>query len=109
MPSIPHPIPSLRGGLSEYAPALIDDDQCTVADNMEWILTPLGERRLGHTPINIVGSGLATCNWVVLLHRHMPNSDLREAQLWAIGLDYHASPLPENWTLHIAYKDTRWH
>lgn len=105
MPVTAHVIASLRGGLNERAPVSLADDECVVARNVEWVRSPLGERRKGAVAINLTGSGLdgATVTW---LYRHLPTSNLEDAQLWAFGWqgDHDASPTPV-----LAYKDTAWH
>src|SRR4030095_84138 len=95
-------IPSLRGGLNEGAPVSLADDDCTVAINVEWVLSPLGERRPGPQAIDLTGSPLASCTLVAWIYRHLPTMDLSEAQFW--GLGFTATNVPV-----LAYKDTTWH
>lgn len=97
-------IQSLRGGQCEDAPASLADDQCVLARNVEWWKSPLGERRLGSTAIDLTGSDLATCDRIVWVYRHLPTTDLGDAQLWALGIT-DGSPS----TATLAYKDTTWH
>jgi len=79
-------LPSLRGGLNEDSPTSIADDQCTVARNVEFWMSQLGERRPGALAIGFGASPLAGCNRVVWMHRHLPTPDQAQAQLWAIGI-----------------------
>src|SRR4030095_10269961 len=95
-------IPSLRGGLNEGAPISLADDDCTVAINVEWVLSPLGDRRPGGQAINLTGSPLAACARVVWMYRHLPTMDLSEAQFWGLGITAANAAV-------LAYKDTTWH
>ena len=94
-------IPSLRGGLNEDPPTSLADDQCTVATNVEFWLSMLGERRLGGLAIALAGSPLAGCDRIVWQHRHLPTTNPAEAQYWALGIT--------GSTAVLAYKDTSWH
>ena len=101
MPLTPHIISSLRGGLNEHPPASISDDQCTIANNVEWVTSPLGERRKGAVGIDLGTSLLAGCNFIMWMHRHTPVSNQAETQLWAMG--------HKDGVALLAYKDTVWH
>jgi hypothetical protein len=95
-------IASLRGGLNNSDPSnAIPDDQVTVAQNVEFITSMLGERRRGATAIDISGSDLVGHDRVPFLHRHLPTTDETEAQLWALGVTGTASS-------SLVYKDTAW-
>jgi hypothetical protein len=102
MPTLPQTVSSLRGGLNEDPPISLQDDQCVVARNIEWVTSPVGERRRGAAGVNLTGSPLATCTEVVFLYRHLPTTNLADAQLWGAGLDGAGG-------LVLAYKDTSWH
>jgi hypothetical protein len=94
-------IRSLRGGLNDSDPAIaLSDDQCTVALNVEFVLSMLGERRKGTSAITLSGN-INTSDRIVKLHRHLPTSDETAAQLWALGLI-------STTTLYLAYKTTSW-
>lgn len=93
-------ITSLRGGLNEDAPISIADDQATVALNVEWVKSRLGERRKGAIEIDLTGSDIATYSRVTWAHMHYPSSDPAEAQLWLLGVK--DSPL----TATFVYKDS---
>jgi hypothetical protein len=95
-------LPSLRGGLNENPPTSLADDQCTVARNVEWWVSMLGERRLGSALVSFAGSPLAGCVRINWLYRHLPTINPADAQLWAAGVT------PAN-ALVLAYKDTAWH
>jgi hypothetical protein len=80
-------ITSLRGGLNNSDPSIsLSEDQCTVANNVEWIKSMLGERRRGATAIDITGSGLVGHDKVTLLYRHLPTTSEADAELWALGV-----------------------
>jgi len=101
-------IPSLRGGLNEDPPTSLADDQCTVARNVEYWISMLGERRLGGLQLSdLASSPLKDCVAVTWLHRHLPTADPRDAQLWALGLT--AFPGSPGFGAVLAYKDTAWH
>lgn len=78
-------IPSLRGGLNEDPPTALQDDNCTVATNVEYWLSMLGERRLGSLAINLAGSPLQSCDQVIWLARHFYTQDPADTQLWGFG------------------------
>lgn len=96
-------ISSLRGGLNSTDPAIsLAADQCTAAENVEWVVSTLGERRRGMTPIDLTGSGLTAESDVVFLGRHLPTNDESAAELWALGVTGTS-------TSTLARKDTAWH
>lgn len=97
---------SLRGGFNDTdPPSALSDDQCTVAENVEFNLSTLGERRKGCTDVDLPASitGNANIQAITWLHRHLPSTDETEAQLWVLG--QHLTT--QNYVL--AYKDTSWH
>lgn len=97
-------IVSQRGGCNNTDPASsLPLDQCTHAENVEFYLSMLGERRRGSTAVDLTASGLTSHEMVPLLHRHLPSSDETEAELWAIGV----STDSDSYT--VSYKDTAWH
>ncbi len=80
-------IRSLRGGLNNSDPSnAIPDDQVVTAENVEFVSSMLGERRLGCTAIDTAGSGLATKSRVSFIYRHVPATDEGDAELWALGV-----------------------
>lgn len=89
-------ISSLRGGLNDADPPLaLESDSCTLAENVEFFNTTLGERRLGCVAINmegtvigsdddpsaIFGTGADQVSWA---GRHLPTNDQRDAELWQL-------------------------
>lgn len=95
-------IGSLRGGVNNTDPAIaLPGDQCTIAENVEWIASTLGERRRGMTPIDLTGSGLSSESDVTFLGRHLPTNDEADAELWALGVTGTS-------TATLARKSTAW-
>ncbi len=96
-------IDSLRGGLNEDSPVSLANDQCTVATNVEWVRSQLGERRKGSDGIDLTGSGITGASRVTWVYRHLPTTDQRDAQLWILAL---TAPS----TVTLVYQDsTGWH
>lgn len=92
---------SLRGGINNVDPPIsLADDQVVEAMNVEFIRSELGERRRGSAAIDDGGNLLNSLR-VVWMHRHLPDGDERNAQLWVWWT--------EALTSHLAYKDTTWH
>jgi hypothetical protein len=101
----PFIISSLRGGLNNTDPAIsLADDQCVVAENVEFNLSMLGERRKGCTSVTLDASmtGDANMTRISFLFRHLPSGDETAAELWVLG--QHAST--QNFRLHR--KTTSW-
>src|SRR5262245_52552740 len=96
-------VSSLRGGLNEDAPVSLAENQCTVARNVEWALSPLGERRLGAASIDLTGTPFAACDHILWMHRHLPTQDLSESQLWLMGY------IGATGAGVLGYRDTSWH
>jgi hypothetical protein len=85
-------INDLTGGLNDTdAPQDLAPNQCTVADNVEWVTTKFAQRRQGGT------NGIhATEPWgsqasLVSLMRHTPSADESAAELF--GVDNQATPV----------------
>lgn len=97
---------SLQGGLDDTSSqAALENDACTLAENVEFIYSTLGERRAGCVEITLPASffGLDAITW---MYRHIPANNPEEAQLWALAQDLTGvSP-----AYQLAYKDTTgWH
>lgn len=76
---------SLRRGLNDSDPAIaIADDQCRVANNVEFHRSMLGERRLGTDGVDLE-SGQSDRDRVSLLFRHLPTSDTSAMQLLSVA------------------------
>lgn len=93
-------ISSLRGGLNDTdPPIMLDPDQLTVADNVEFDAITLGARRLGCTAVTLSG-GLGA-NPIAFLYRNIPSNDETGAELFAMSTTGAA--------VTMEYKDTSWH
>ena len=98
---MPFTIASLRGGMNDTDPAIaLPDDQCILAQNVEFIDSMLGERRKGTSAITLPAV-LSARDRITLLFRHLPSSDETAAQLWALGVT-------GTTTAKLAYKTTSW-
>jgi hypothetical protein len=97
-------IASLRGGMNDTDPPIsLSDDQTTLAENVEYVVSTLGERRRGGEAIDLAGSPFTGCERCVWLHRHLPTTNPADAQLWAMCIN-DTGPAAV-----LAYKDTTWH
>jgi hypothetical protein len=79
---------SLRGGLNDFdPPTALPSDACTVAENVEFFYSTLGERRLGCTAVSLPASITADPNMtaVVWMYRHLPTASESGAQLWVLA------------------------
>lgn len=100
-------ISSLRGGCNNSDASIsIDEDQCVQADNVEWVDSLLGERRLGTSaitlPSNIIGGDSdVAVDRVTFLYRHLPSSDETASELWLLGVTGTASSV-------LVKKTTTW-
>src|SRR5688572_17297922 len=85
-------IDDLTGGLNDNdAPQAIGQNQCQIAQNVEWVTTHGGQRRQGG-----INSIHATEPWgasstLLALMRHTPNADETTAEMWA--LDNQGTPV----------------
>jgi hypothetical protein len=79
-------IDDLTGGLNVTdPPQLIRDDQCQVAENIEWNDTRLAQRRQGG--VNPIGTEIWAAQVTLsTLIRHTPTIDEGAAELWGIPL-----------------------
>ncbi len=78
----------------------LPDDQCTLAQNVEFVDSMLGERRKGTDAIDLP-SFLSARDRVTFLFRHLPTADETAAQLWALGVS-------GTTTAKLGYKTTTW-
>lgn len=79
-------ISSLRGGLNDNDPPLIlGDDNCTIAENVEFFYSSAGERRLGCSQIADLPSFLSSQQAVTWMGRHYPDNNVADAEFWALG------------------------
>lgn len=94
-------IHSLRGGQNdEDAPTSLADDECVVCRNVEFVDSPLGDRRRGAEAIDLSAS-ITAHDEVTFLHNHVPAGDLTAAELWVLGVTATASST-------LARKTTAW-
>lgn len=77
---------SLQGGENNTDPpnALLEDE-CVLAENVEFFYSTLGERRLGMAPLGLELSGLQDEAVIVHLSQWFPENDVLEPQFFAIG------------------------
>jgi len=78
---------SLRGGLDDTSPPIaLADDACVLAENVEFVDSTLGERRLGCEAIDLPEdvSGDADLDATTWMYRHLPENDEGEAELWVL-------------------------
>ncbi len=96
-------IPSTRGGQNDFDSSLaIQNDQVVSARNVEWTSSMLGERRLGCTGIDLVGSDLEDHDRVTFLQRHTPGESEVDAELWGWGVS-------DDDSHDLCRKDDSWH
>lgn len=85
-------ITSLRGGFNDSdQPSGLDDDECMVANNVEFFYSALGERRLGCLPVDLTASGLDAQTTPVHFSEHSPNNDIMHPEHWAFTATINAS------------------
>lgn len=96
-------ITSLRGGMNDTdPPSSLAEDQCVLAENVEFVESMLGERRKGSEAIDLTSASLTGKDAVTFLYRHTPSEDETAAELWALGVTFAGA-------YQLAYKDTAWH
>lgn len=79
-------ISSLRGGLNNSDPKLtLPEDQCTVATNVEFVDSELGERRRGTDAIDLPAS-ITAHDRVPFIYRHVPGTSAGDAELYVLGV-----------------------
>ena len=79
-------ITSLRGGLNDTdAPNALADDECTVATNVEFFSSMLGERRNGCGPLTITSSGLDAEGETCHISQWFPTNKIDTPEFWAIA------------------------
>ena len=79
-------IRSLRGGMNNTDPAIgLAEDQCVLAQNVEFVESLLGERRKGTSAVTLPAF-LSAHDKITFLHRHLPTDEDGAAELWALGV-----------------------
>jgi hypothetical protein len=80
-------IRSITGYNDSDPPTEIPEDQATVATNVEFYESAMGERRLGCTdvdlPVSITGN--ANIQAIPFLYRNLPTTDETASELWVLG------------------------
>lgn len=66
-------IADLRGGMNDDDPPhSLPDNQCVLAENVEFFFSTLGERRRGMEAVNLAGAGIASEDAIVHLGAYAP-------------------------------------
>lgn len=79
---------SLAGGLNDNDPPIsLKNDACTIAENIEFFNSNLGERRQGCVGITLPASITADANIqaVTWMGKHNPTNTLGDAELWVLA------------------------
>lgn len=85
-------IRDLTGGLNDTdAPQDIADNQCQIAQNVEWTTTRVAQRRQGGTNPFSLTEPWGASSTLLSLMRHTPTADESTAELWA--LDNQGTPV----------------
>lgn len=79
-------ITSLVGGLNDTdSESELAEDECTLAENVEFFFSSCGERRLGCGPLDLTGSGLTTENRIIYLSQWFPTNKVLEPEFFAVA------------------------
>lgn len=82
----PLPITSCRGGQNDTdSPITLMPDQVMTALNVEWVVSPVADRRKGCQPLNIIGAGFGGLAAMDHLSEWAPTGDSTDTELWAIA------------------------
>ena len=77
---------SLRGGMNDEDPITsIAADECEIAENVEWFVSALGERRAGCAPFDLTSSGLTGQALLLYLCDWLPTNIVTLPEWWAVG------------------------
>lgn len=77
---------SLRGGMNDTDPAhLLPVDQCVLAENVEWWLSAVGERRGGCQAVDLTSASLTDEAAVVHLSEWFATNDPTISEWWGIA------------------------
>ncbi len=86
---------SLRAGLVDSTPeSALPKDACTIAENVEFFYSALGERRAGCEAISLPAgiAGDANLHHVAWMHRHTPGGSPSLDELWVMTGDVDTTP-----------------
>lgn len=79
-------ISSLHGGQNDTdAASELKDDECVLAENVEFFYSALGERRLGCGPLDITSSHLDDDDTMVYLTQWANDNDILDQQIFAVS------------------------
>lgn len=79
-------ITSLEGGLNDTdPPQALKDNECVVAENVEFFNSSCGERRAGSVSLSLTGSGLDDESTMVHLSQWFPTNSATSAEYLAIS------------------------
>jgi hypothetical protein len=84
----PITVSSLRGAVNDNdPPTSLPADVCTIAENVEFFYSTLGERRAGCTAVTLPATitGDANITAVTWMGTHYPTNSLGAIELWAFG------------------------
>lgn len=82
----PLPIVSLRGGFNDTDPQhLLANDQCTIANNVEFFHSSLGERRRGCEALSMTSSSLDDETVIVHLSEFFPTTSVTAPEMWGFS------------------------
>lgn len=96
-------IETLRGGVNNTdPPSSLSPDQCVEAENVEFNLSMLGEKRKGTSNVTL-GTVASTLKVAPFLFRHLPGTALSDAELWALF-----TPLNGSQEYSLQRKTTAW-
>lgn len=103
-------ITSWRGGMNHTDPAIaIPEDQCTLAQNVEWFDAMLGERRNGMSAVTLPAF-LSGRDRLTFAYRHLPTDDDTASELWLLGMTGTASVAlgrkTATWQAEVTIPDT---
>lgn len=85
-PNPPIIISSLSGGMNDTeTPSSLPDDQCVLAENIEFFWSNLGERRNGCGPLSITSASLSDEATICHISQWFPTNNVRLPEYWAVG------------------------
>jgi hypothetical protein len=86
MPEKDLTITSLAGGQNDTdSPSELAEDECVLAQNVEFFYSACGERRNGCGPLDLTGSGLTTESIIVHISQWFPTNDVLNPEYFVIA------------------------
>lgn len=80
-------IRSLRGGMNNTDPPhALAEDECVLAENVEFFLSTCGERRLGCTAVDLTSASLTDEAAVVHIDQWLPTNNATIPEWWAVAV-----------------------